>query len=758
MEEQLGGEDEPSDHDLKRPKDWLHDSTIELGRTSDMREFEQLMQRVPIESILFHAERQTFSNWLMARGEFRLARKLRPRKVTEFRNSDAIRDYLITVFKESRREKQYGIITDFKRQTFEFESSFSRLGGGSLGGKGRGIAFIRSILTRYNIRHKYRDVSITIPNTVVIATDEFDRFMKANDLRKFTKLEDITDEEIAGTFLSGELPEETRSELRRLLEHFRTPLAVRSSSLLEDSQNYPFAGIYSTYMLPNNHHDIEVRLEQLCRAVKLVYASMFYSNALTYIRSTASRVEEEKMAVVIQEVVGKDHTGRFYPNFSGVAQSYNFYPVSHQSYEDGIVSLAVGLGKSVVGGEKVIRFSPRYPELIPEFSNADAIFNNSQKSLYVIDMEHKEFELTVDEESTLKRLDVVDIEKDGTLDTIASTFDRDSGMIRDSMDFDGPHLVTFAGILKYRTMPLAPLLNDLLNVGERSMGCPVEIEFAVNIDQISAWDRGENQGENLIETQEEKREEELGEKQGEEQRETRSGTQEENQREKPTFSILQIRPIVIPHEHCDITHDLEGDRESVFIHSDMAMGNGQIANIRDIVYVPHEVFEPSQTVAMAREVGEINRKLAMEKRPYLLMGPGRWGTEDAWLGIPVVWQDISGVKIIVETSMENFNIEPSQGTHFFQNMISRKIGYISIPFRGGEWKKRGEGGRGGNRPGNMDSFVDWEWLEGLPREQAGKFFRIVSLASPLVVKLDGTCGGALLLKNQDPSPTPLLPQ
>jgi len=670
----------------RKTKDWLHDSTIELGRASDLREFERLIQNVPPASIRFHGDRNNFSNWLMARGEFKLARKLRPRKATEFRGPDAARDYLVRVFRENRKEKHYGIITDFKQQTFEFESSFSRLGGGSLGGKGRGIAFIRSILSVYNIQKRYRELTIMIPNTVVIATDEFDRFIHRNNLGSMEDLEQLSDREIAQRFIDGVFSVDFENEMRRLLQNFRSPVAVRSSSLLEDSQNYPFAGIYSTYMLPNNHEDDEVRVRQLGRAIKLVYASMFFRNARIYIKSTASKVEEEKMAVAIQEIVGKDYDGRFYPNFSGVAQSYNFYPVSHQSYEDGIVSLAVGLGKAVVGGEKVMRFSPKFPTLIPEFSTPAMIFNNSQQKLYVLDTSRKEFDLTEDEETTLKRLDVVDIEKDGTLDTLGSTFERNSGMIRDSMDFDGPHLVTFAGILKYDTLPLAPLLNDLLKLGERSMGCPVEIEFAVILPNA--------------------------------------------ERKKAVFAILQIRPIVISHEHCDISLDLENskEREAVLIHSDRALGNGLIQGIRDVVYVPHSTFDASQTVNIAREIGEINNELESSDRPFLLIGPGRWGTEDRWLGIPVAWGDISGAKVIVETAMDNFNIDPSQGTHFFQNMTSRKIGYISIPLR------------------SEDNYLDWDWLDGKESIKETKYVRHVSLEDPLVVKLDGRCGGALILK------------
>ena len=675
--------------DITKGNDWLHENVDEIGRAGGLKEFEELIKQVPPESIRFHGDRHDFSNWLMARGEFKLAKELRPRTASEFSSSDEVKNYLIGVFRASRREKQLGIITDFKLQTFEFESSFSRLGGGSLGGKGRGIAFFRSIISRFGLQGRFSNVSIFIPHTVVIGTEEFDKFIKLNNLSNFSNIASQSDEDIAFLFLGCSLSEELEKDLERLLEQFRSPLAVRSSSLLEDSQNFPFAGIYSTYMLSNNHPEKEQRVEQLKNAVKLVYASMFYRNARTYIESTASKVEEEKMAVVIQKTVGRDYGGRFYPHFSGVAQSYNFYPVSHQKFEEGIVSVAVGLGKAVVGGEKVLRFSPAHPLIIPEFSSADKIFQNSQKFMYAIDTNTTEPNLTENEDATLLKANIADIESDGTLDTMASTYDAINGIIRDSTDYEGTNLITFAGILKYQTFPLAQILTDILAIGERSMGCPVEIEFAVILNhpyQITKI-------------------------------------------KKPEFAILQIRPVVTPHEHCDISWKPDDPNSNVFLHSDTALGNGIETSIKDIVFVPQETFEPGKTRLIAEEVGEINNSLSKQHRPYLLIGPGRWGTEDPWLGIPVDWSQISGVKVVVETAMKNFDIEPSQGTHFFQNMISRKIGYITIPSR------------------SKDSFLDWDWLKKQQVENGTAHVKHVSLPTPLTVKLDGRCGGALIQWN-----------
>jgi len=671
--------DEPSEI-----KDWLHDSTIEIGRASNIREFEEMLKKVPFASIKFHTTRNHFSNWLMARGELKLAMKLRPWKTSDFTDSDEIRKYLITVFNRSRRKKHLGVISDFFQQRFEFDSSFTRLGGGSLGGKGRGIAFMRALLKRYNLQRKYNDINIIVPSSVVIGTEEFDRFIMDNELHGFMEKKDIDDCEIAQTFLGGSVPDIMKDKLRRLLYYFRTPLAVRSSSLLEDSQNYPFAGIYSTYILPNNHEDEEVRLKQLCQAIKMVYASVFFKDARAYIEATTPTREEEKMAVIIQELVGKDYGGRFYPTFSGVAQSYNFYPVSHQSHEDGIVGVATGLGKTVVGGEKVLRFSPQYPSIIPEFSTAPLILQNSQRKLYVLDTTQKDLELSEKDDATLKKLDVVDIEEDGSLEFIASTYDNNDGVIRDSIYYEGPRLITFAGILKYGAFPLAPLLHDVLNIGQKGMGCPVEIEFAVDLPKEDG--------------------------------------------KPPIFALLQIRPLAPSYDSCEVVYDENMCQEDVFIYSNKALGNGIIDTIRDIVYVHPGAFDSSKTIEIAREVGTINRELVASSSPYLLIGAGRWGTQDRWLGIPVSWNQISGVKIMVETALEKFNIEPSQGTHFFQNIISRKIGYITMPLN------------------SEDCFIDWKWLgDRKPHKEMG-FVRHVRLPSPLTIKLDGRCGKALITK------------
>ncbi|TET80057.1 MAG: hypothetical protein E3J41_00295, partial [Candidatus Cloacimonadota bacterium] len=564
------------------------------------------------------------------------------------------------------------------------DSSFTRIRGDSLGGKGRGIAFMRSLLVRYNLEKKYPDINITVPSTVVIGTLEFDRFVSDNNLIEFANREDLSDNELAKAFLEGQICDELKDNLAKVLQHFKSPLAVRSSSLLEDSQSRPFAGIYSTYMLPNSHKSEAVRLSQLCQAIKLVYASVFFKESRAYLKSTSSKIEEEKMAVIIQEVVGNDYGGRVYPTFSGVAQSYNFYPVGHQTFEDGIVSVAAGLGKTVVGGEKVLRFSPSYPGIIPEFSSPELILENSQRELYVLDTSKSNFILSEKDDSTLMKPNIDDIKKDGTLEFIASTYDRNDRMIRDSMSDEGPALITFSGVLKYDAFPLAPLVKDILDIGKRGMGCPIEIEFAVNFDK-------------------------------------------ENKK-IPTFAILQLRPLVPSHEHCEIIWDENTNRENVFIHSDKALGNGVVKSIRNIVYVPPETFDPSKTIEIADEIGKMNEILLTSSLPYILIGPGRWGTEDRWLGIPVKWSQISGVRVMVETALEDFDIKPSQGTHFFHNITSRGIGYINVPFK------------------SKDFFIDWKWLDKQKTVNELKFVKHAQLSHPLKIKFDGRSGSALIVK------------
>ena len=669
----------------KKDSDKTHHLELkEFSRASNLKEFENALQKIPLESIRYHTGRNDLSNWLMARCEFKLALKLRPQKVSDFKTLDEMRNYLVNVFNESRKERQLGVMTDFFRQKFEFDSSYTKIGSDSLGGKGRGIAFIRTLLARYGFNQKYPDVKLTVPSTVAISTDEFDKFISNNNLQKFLKNNvKFSDAVIAQEFLKGRLSEELQKKLHVILQNMKKPIVIRSSSLLEDSQNYPFAGMYSTYMLPNNHKDNTVRLEQLCNAIKLVYASVFYNDARAYIESTSAKIEEEKMAVIIQELIGNNHNGRFYPTFSGVAQSYNYYPISYQKREDGIVSLAAGLGYSVVGGEQVLRFSPKHPDIITDFSNIDSILKNSQKELYVLNITNPVLNLSEKEENTLEKINISDISYDETLDPIVSTFDKNDGMIRDGYSEDGPLLITFAGILKYNVFPLASIIRDILETGQKSMGTPVEIEFAVDLDSSN--------------------------------------------NNKPVFAIIQIRPIIISQELSQIKwNESDYSKDKILIKSNKVLGNGLINEVHDIIYVEPDTFDSSKTIEIAREIGVLNKD--QKDSPYLLIGPGRWGTKDRWLGIPVNWSDISNVKVMVETALEDYNIKPSQGTHFFQNIVSRGVGYINITLN----KKEG--------------WVDWDWLKDHKYKKNLEFIKHIKLKKPLRIKLDGRKGKAIVLK------------
>ncbi len=648
----------------------------ELARASDLREFIEIVESIPIDSLKFHGSAHHFSNWLKARGEIDLARRLRDVKVTDFELGEEIREFLLDSINESRRVKQLGVITDFNKQNFEFDQTFTRLGGGSLGGKGRGIAFLSMLLNQSMITSQFEGIEVKIPETIVIATDEFDRFILDNELHDFIK-ENRTDEELSERFLSSRISDDLRESLGRFLDHARWPIAVRSSSLLEDSQNQPFAGLYSTYILPNNCDDDGTRLEQLEQAIKLVYASAFYKRVKAYIRATGLIPEEEKMAVVIQRLIGNRHGDRFYPSYSGVAQSHNFYPVHPLRREEGVASLALGLGKIVVDGEKVLSVSPDHPNVIPGFYTPDDVFKNSQNHFYALNMSESCFDLGMGEDITLSKLPIPTAQEDGTLDDIASTFDANDGRLRDGVGTDGPKLITFAGILKYGKLPLIKVIKELLDIGQKGMGRAVEIELAGRHN-----DAGD-----------------------------------------PEFYVVQVRPLVTMRERSHLQIG-EAEESDALVLSDRAMGNGIVSGITDVVYVRPETFDTTETMEIAREIGTVNEQL--DGTPYLLIGPGRWGTRDRFLGVPVEWDQISWAKSIVEVQLEGFRIDPSHGTHFFHNITALGIPYFTIGFN-----KEGEN-------------VDWEWFDAQKAVGSYKHIRHIRSEVPLTVKVDGRSGRGIV--------------
>jgi CheY-like chemotaxis protein len=655
----------------------------EVGRATNLRSLEKHISSVPEESILYHSERNHFSNWLKARTEFWLAHQLRPRKVSDFETIGDLRKDLVNSLREYRKLRQKGIITDFKKDTFDPRTGFARIGGGSLGGKARGLSFVNTLMNNYNLPTQFENMTVSVPPGIVLGTEVFDIFVDENDLRKFA-LNCNNDEEITKKFLEAEkFPEEFLAELAAFLDLIREPLAVRSSSLLEDSQYHPFAGVYSTFMLPNNHQNNLLRLSDLLKAIKHVYASTFYQSAKDYIKVTTYRLEEEKMAVIIQKMVGSTHKNRFYPDFSGVAKSYNFYPASPQKSSDGIVALALGLGKTVVDGGNTVKFAPKYPNHLPQFFSTKESLRNNQREFFALDLESISTDSISVDDKFVKSYHLADSEKDGTLSYVASTYSAENDAIYDGISRPGARIVTFSPILKNKIIPLPNILDLLLEMGSWGMGTPVEIEFAVNM----------------------------------------SG---DINRQKE-FGVLQMRPLVLNREMEVLNIDVE-DKSSLICQSDHVLGNGIIDEIYDIVYVDYHKFERSKSKDVAREVGALNAKLVAENKPYLLIGVGRWGTLDPWLGIPVKWDQISGAKCIVETSFKDFMVTPSQGSHFFQNLTSFMVGYFTI----NSYKNEG--------------FIDWDWLLQHEIEETLEYTVHLSVKKPVTIKMNGQENKGIILK------------
>ena len=658
----------------------LPDGT-EVDRARNLREMERKIHTAPDDSLSHHLSQHHLSTWLRARGEHDMAEKLRTILLSEFEDLDAARTFCAGTLRELRKERRRGTITDFRRNEVDPTAAFVRLGRGSLGGKGRGIAFLVALLAKIDLHDRFPDIRIAIPQTAAIGTDVFTQFLEENELGKFAMRCD-DDAEIARVFLDASLPSELMEDLRAFLGEVRYPLAVRSSSLAEDSLFQPFAGLYATYMVPNNHPDIEVRLRQLVSAIKLVYASTFGQAPKSYIRSTPFRMEEEKMAVIIQRLAATRFGDVCYPNFAGVAQSYNFYPVGRLRTSEGLAHVAMGLGRMVVEGGTVLRFSPARPDVLPQFSSVRNILRTSQKEFYALDLSDPGVELTADEEGPVIKLGLERAEADGTLASVASVYDREDNVIRDGIYHDGPRLVTFAHILKADLFPLAGVLDELLGLGKQVMGIDVELEFAVN---LTPEDGG-----------------------------------------PPEFSLLQCRPLATSEE--SRSADLDAlDPEESLCWTEQSLGSGTIEGLTDVVYVSPKRWEAARTVEIASEVGELNDALEAEGRRYVLIGLGRWGTEDRFLGIPVRWDEISFARVMVEGGTDGFSVEPSQGSHFFHNITAFQIGYLTVQSR------------------KSSAWIRWELLDEMPAVRETAHVRHVRFDSPLTVHLDGRKGHAAIM-------------
>lgn len=651
----------------------------EVARASDLRQMVRVLRDVPAESLAHHAGRNHFSNWLRARTEFGLARRLKPVQVTQFGDVEGLRRFLIDEIEDVLRHNRRGVVEDFNPEKFDAHTTFARIGGGSLGGKARGLAFMDAMLVRHQLDRAFGGARIYVPRTVVIGTDVFERFLDENHLRA-PNLYTAADDWIRAAFVKAELPHSVVDCLRVYLASARYPIAVRSSSLLEDSQTHPFAGVYDTHMIPNNHPDDRIRLDQLGDAIKLVFASTFFTAARKYLEATPHRIEEQQMAVVLQQIVGARHGAYFYPNFAGVMRSYNFYPFGHMKPEEGVACVGLGLGRLVVEGGEALRFCPAHPQVLPQLASPRQFLSNSQRGFYAIDLSRTDFDAASGSDPAVVRLGLEQAEADGTLAVVGSVWSPEDECFFDGIYRSGPRAITFAHVLKSGVFPLAEMIRRVLDLGRQGLGGPVEMEFAVNL---------------LADPKE--------------------------------FAILQIRPYGAGGDF-EPVEIAEIPEEMLVCSCEQSLGNGVIDGIDDIVYVKPETFDPLRTREIAREVTELNEKLRAEKRGYLLIGPGRWGSSNHSLGIPVSWAQISAARIIVETSLANFVVDPSQGSHFFHNLTSLGTAYLTI------------------NPRLNQGFIDWAWLAEQPVARDGTFVRHVRPEIPIEARIDGRTSRAVVLK------------
>ena len=648
------------------------ESGEEIFRIKSLKDLQKNIFNIPAEALYWHASFNDISRWLYSRAMFPIAEVIKHHRFRDLKDAPQVRQLFFDLIVKYRRMKNRGVVAIFRKDRFDHYSNFARIGQGSLGGKGRGLAFIDSIIKKNPVCDSFDGISITIPRTVVLCTDIFDEFMESNKLYPIA-LSDAPDEEILHHFLQGKLPRRIKDDLLALFEVVDTPIAVRSSSLLEDSHYQPFAGIYSTYMIPYAENEDQM-LRLLLRAVKSVYASVYFAASRAYIQTSQNLISEEKMAVIIQEVCGTEQNGLFFPTFSGVARSINCYPIGDEQPEDGICNVAMGLGKLVVDGGRTLRFSPRHPKKVLQTSTPELALRDTQSEVLALSLRPEEFRTSIDDSVNLRHLSLSELGEYRNARHVTSVWDRENERISDSPYDRGRKVITFNNILKYNTFPLARIVDDILALGAEEMRCPVEVEFAVNMD-------------------------------------VPNGRQH-------IFNLLQIRPIIDNHDNRSI--DWESVETSrALIYGESALGIGQMTDIADIVYVKTEAFNSLSTEKIADELLALNARLRDEKRSYVLVGPGRWGSSDPFLGVPVKWTHISEAKVIVECGIEHFDVEPSQGTHFFQNVTSLGVGYLTInPFRG-------------------DGIFRQDRLDAREALYEGEFLRLVRFQRPLWVCIDG---------------------
>ena len=664
MEEHMGF----GDFIFRDPK-----SHEEILRVRTLKELQDNIFTIPRDSMLYHISRNHMSRWLCARAIFPVSNFLKHVTWHKLQDVDAHRQIIFDAIVQYRYMKNIGIVAVFDRGKFDRYAHFARIGDGSLGGKGRGLAFLDHIIKVHPEFNQLSGMTVQIPKTLVLCTDVFDQFMEQNDLYEIA-LSDTPDEEILHRFLEGQLPDSYIEDFFTFFEATHSPIAIRSSSLLEDSHYQPFAGIYSTYMIPQLD-DKEEMLKMLAAAIKSVYASVFFHDSKAYMTATSNVIDQEKMAVILQEVVGNNYDGRFYPNLSGVLRSLNFYPIGNEKAEEGIASLALGLGKYIVEGGQTLRVSPFHPEKVLQTSELHIALRDTQNTFYALDMNHVGTDFQVDDGFNMLHLKVKDAVKDGSLNFIASTYNADDQLIRDGLYEGGRKLVTFNGLLRQGIIPFPQVLQMSMKFASEAMRRPVEIEFACNINADRTAD----------------------------------------------FYLLQIRPIVDSKQELleDITEIAD---EKCLIRSHNSLGHGTSEEITDVLYVKYDdTFSAADNVKIAEEIGRINQKFVDEGRNYVLIGPGRWGSSDSWLGVPVKWPDISAARIIVEVALKNYRVDPSQGTHFFQNMTSFGVGYFTV-----DTNLPGEGG-----------IIHKEMLDVMPAVEETAWVRHVRFDRPLRILMDG---------------------
>lgn len=653
----------------------------EILRIRDLKELQSHIFDIPAESLLYHASYNDISRWLYSRAMFPIAEVIKSHRFKDISEAPAVKQLFFDLIVKYRKMKNRGVVAIFHKDRFDYYSNFARIGQGSLGGKGRGLAFIDSIIKKNPICDDYNGVTVSIPRTVVLCTDIFDEFMEVNNLYP-AALSDLPDDVILQYFLQARLPEHLIEDFFAVFEVIDKPLAIRSSSLLEDSHYQPFAGIYSTYMIPHIN-DKYAMLQLLSNAIKSVYASVFYSDSKAYMTATSNIIDQEKMAVIIQEVIGKDYGDYYYPSFSGVGRSLNYYPINHEAADDGVAEVAVGLGKYIVDGGLSLRFSPKHPDSVLQTSTIDLALRDTQTRLYALDLKNSSENFSIDDGFNIKKIKIQDASANGSLRYMVSTYDHMDQVLRDGEYGDGRRVVTFANVLQHKAFPLAEVTDFMLSNGQREMGRPVEIEFAGMIDSTGNM--------------------------------------------KGQVYWLQIRPIVDRKEMLD-EKIMETSLDNLILKSNTALGHGMMENIESIVYVRPEKFSSSNNSLIAREIEKINRNFTQREESYILIGPGRWGSSDSALGIPVKWTHISSARLIVESSIPGYRIEPSQGTHFFQNLTSFGVGYFTI-----------------DAPAD-DSVFDVEYLNNMTAVYESDFVRIVKFASPLVVGINGKKGQGIVVK------------